>query len=669
MSIALVREPARIAESGRFPMSGFGTDKTEYIIGRAAVAEYTPELMRSAKEALSVDIEGSGKDGRQRYDVKCVGISNGDVSVLYDPRDTAQFKLIRDVIDNDAYNLIFHNSVFDVPILHLIGLMSLDSIWRVIDTLLYARLAEPDERSRKSLHNTANKYLNLGMSDPVKDILKVLNISLSNWYLTGDLTIPAYRIMAASDPILTYRLLPFVRKAAFDRLTTGHPFTKYGLNAEEAWREIEKPQILNRQHLIRSSKGFSYDPEYLDRYRDTTAGNIRKIEAELEGFGIRPGNTNDLTSYLDSQGLLPATYPRTPKTNVPSGAKGHLALLNTPIAAKFVEHKETVHILRDYLDKVNDNADPDGLIHPVTNFLGARTGRQSISGDAALHQFPAPARGIMLADNWEEAMRAREHEVLNEHGKAIPCTCKNPKGFVSIDWSQIEPVIVANVAGDTHAIEYYEAGNKFYDALTTYAGISYFAAKTTLLAQLYGEGIRKLAGDLRVSVTEAERIRDVIWDTLPGTQALVDKPWKGGKLQKIAEKYQLVFTLSGRIVPISSGRYPCWGEHEDQADIDACFKCDKNGLVFKIATHTGVNYFVQGSAYDLLAEAELKIIDAGLGDAIYFAMHDELITDAEAAHEIRRIMETPPDRLCMLARRTPKLRTDMAHLGERWIAT
>jgi hypothetical protein len=53
---------------------------------------------------------------------------------------------------------------------------------------------------------------------------------------------------------------------------------------------------------------------------------------------------------------------------------------------------------------------------------------------------------------------------------------------------------------------------------------------------------------------------------------------------------------------------------------------------------------------------------------VYLLMHDEIVCDAEAAHDIRKIMETPPERLVMMAGRTPVLRTDMAHLGERWAA-
>ena len=85
-----------------------------------------------------------------------------------------------------------------------------------------------------------------------------------------------------------------------------------------------------------------------------------------------------------------------------------------------------------------------------------------------------------------------------------------------------------------------------------------------------------------------------------------------------------------------------------------------------VAAHKGVNYAIQGGAYDILAESMISIEDAGLGDAIYLAVHDELVVETEAAPDIRKIMQQPPARLCELAERTPILRTDSLDLGERW---
>jgi DNA polymerase-1 len=668
--IKLTRPPCRILQPGTFPLPG--SNGASYTIGHEAVMGFN---WNGLPDQISVDIEGAGKDGRKKYDLKSVQIGTVNHALVLDPRVKEQFGRIRQII-NSGRTLTFHNSPFDVPNLYLTGMLDLDTVWNIEDTLIWARGAEPDERTRKNLLSTSNRYLGTDIKDPLDKLLKTLGWSKAKWYEDGDLNIPAYRIMAASDAIATARIRDLARQAFYDRLTTGHPFSKNGVMGDEAWRLVDREQVTNRMHVHRQCKGYLADPEYLDAFRANQAKDIHVMAARLEAEGVKPGDTGSMAKYLDENGLLPEKYPRTPKTGKPSGAKENLARLGHPLVKVFNTHKELVHVDRDYMSKVMHNADDDGRIHPGTNILGAATGRQSISGDAPLHQFSGDSRGILLADNWEEALKSLTGPDGNRlHAPKEPCTCTNPKGLVSIDWAQIEPVLAANVAGDTAAIEHYESGHKFYDALTALGGIPYKVAKTSLLAQLYGEGIMKLARDLEMSMDQAKEVVAEIWKVLPGTKALVDKPWKGGKLQSIAEKYEMVFTLSGRIVPVPSGFWPCWeceGTGYLPADAEPgqptiqCFKCSGKGKQWKVATHKGVNYFVQGGAYDLLAEAEYSLWESGLWEALYFSMHDEMIVDAAAAHDVRKIMATPPERLCMLAKRTPVLRTDMAHLGERW---
>ena len=662
--IKLTRPPCRIANPGTFQLPG--TPGATYTIGQDAVLDFS---WTKLPERISVDIESAGKKGRKKYDIKSVQIGTPNHALILDPRVPEQLQRVRHIL-NSGRTLTFHNTPFDVPNLYLTGMVDLDTVWNIEDTLIWARGAEPDEKTRKDLRNASNRYLDTGIDDPLTGILKTMGWSKEHWYEHGDLNIPAYTFMAASDAIATARLRDPARQAFYDRLTSGHPFSEFGVRGDEAWRLTDREQVTNRVHVHRQCRGYLVDPEYLDDYRAGKAKDIHSMAAQLEAEGIKPGDTGSMAGWLDERNLLPDNYPRTPKTHKPSGAKDNLATLNHPVVTTFNSHKEMVHIDRDYLSKVMDNSDDDGRIHPGTNILGAATGRQSISGDAPLHQFSGDARGILLADNWQDVQRA--------HAVKEPCDCENVKGLVSIDWSQIEPVLAANIAGDTEAIEYYESGHKFYDAITSKVSLPYKAAKTTVLAQLYGEGIMKLAHDLSVDmgrpvgISEAKDVVAMIWRALPGTKGLVDKPYRGGKLQRIAEKYKLIFTLSGRIVPIPSGFWPCWDcggsglSIPEDPESNPCRWCKGKGKQWKVATHKGVNYFIQGGAYDLLAEAEYSLWESGLWEALYFSMHDEMIVDAAAAHDVQKIMATPPERLCMMAKRTPILRTDMAHLGERW---
>jgi DNA polymerase I len=416
---------------------------------------------------------------------------------------------------------------------------------------------------------------------------------------------------AAADGIVTARLIDPVRQAAYDRLTKRHPFSVHGVTGDEAWRLVEREQIINRWALVQSCRGLAVDFEYLDDYKATTMQARDEAERQLAGLGITPGNGNHLTKYLESQGALPEDYPRTGKTKAPSAQAKHLEMLAHPVAQLFVDQKRIVKITDDYLQKVIDLS-VNGRIHPVAHILKAATGRMSMA-DPPLQQFSGPARGIVVADS----------------GRSL----------TSIDWSAIEPCIAANVAGEWPMIEHYENGGDLYEGVASLAGVVRKTAKVILLAGLYGEGRVKLAADLKITEDEAVNLQNQIFNGIPQVWELIQN------LKQTARNHKLICTISGRIIPIPETYY--------------------DGRL-SVSAHRGVNYFVQGSAWDVLAESMIRIINAGLGDGVHLLMHDELVVDSEVGDEIRRHMERPPDRLCRMARRIPKLRTDLQVMGQRW---
>lgn len=584
-----------------------------YTAGREHVAPVL-SLMVASRLPIAIDIETFGLGAAARR-LKCVSFAVGRDAVVLDPRDPVQADHIRSAIAN-AKELVFHNSAFDVPNLILNNLMTVSDIAKVTDTLIYARLADPDERSSKSLLAAAKKYLGLVGGRSIEDAFKMLDIKKTDGYRLFDLDRPAYLQGAAMDVLVTVSLLPAVREAALRQITEGHPFSVNGVTGDAAWELREREQVINRMLLRRSARGLRVDFDFLENYRQSTQAELWRAEQELEKVGIVPGNGNSLTGFLDAGGHLPGNYPRTPKTGKPSATAKNLESLDHPLAQTFVSHKRITKILDDYLTKVADLAlerDGHSYVHPTTQVLAATTGRASM-GDPPLHQFPGPARGIILADPGDQ--------------------------WVSIDWSQIEPVVAANIAGDKAVLSGYEDGSSdLYTEIAKVAGVPRKTAKVIVLAQMYGEGMKKLSEDLGIDIDSAYALKDAVFGAMPRVATLIKK------LRGIGERYQCIFTMSGRIVPIPMSK---WDGRES------------------VAVHKAVNYFVQGSAYDVLAESLVRVEEAGLGDAVYLTMHDELGVSKDAAHDIERIMQTPPERLVMLSGRTPVLRTDMAVLGDRW---
>lgn len=604
---------------------------------------------------VSVDIESFGKD-RYSARLKCVSFSDatadGGTAVVLDPREDRQRHAIKILIDN-APALIFHNSPFDVPNLSRNGLIGLEHVGKVEDTLIHARLAEPDSIVSKSLERTGARYLGTSTEDHLGAAFRAAGLTQEQGYYQFDIDRLIYLMGSASDAIMTSRLLPVVRQAAYDRLTTGHPFTENGVTGDEAWELVGKLQRFNRILLRRAIKGLRVDLEFLDAYVERTGQELEQAEAALAGYGIEPGNNGSLIRFLEQHDAIPDDYPRTPKTKAPSTQADHLEKISHPAVAVYVAQKQITKVRDDYLQKAVDQSGEDGRIYPATNVLAAVTGRASISG-VPLHQFPEPARGVVLADEGDR--------------------------LTSNDWAQIEPVVITNIAAgrgsatDLEVIQAFESGADFYAPIMAQARVTRDIAKVVLLAQLYGEGLGKLATDLGLvkdretlekigedpGTITAEDLRDSILDTLPGVADLVraksacTRPGqREGLLRRIARDYGCVFTLAGRIAPVPMGRG--WVD-EDTGEVGPPSR----------AVHKGVNYHVQGSAFDVLMETVLAGDDAGLSDTLYLTMHDELVTSEEAADEWQKVMQTPPERLCLLAKRVPLLRTDRADMGERW---
>lgn len=590
-----------------------------------AVRDLLLDIVRTG--ALATDIETFGLNELAVH-LKSVQIADaadgrrGRRVVVLDPRVPWQAKAIRWAY-SQVTTIYLHNSTFDAPNLYRNGLIALADLAKISDTLLWARLAWSDTLVPKGLEDLAKQHL--GFADGSIRGLFAVNgwRSTQEGYKRADLDLPQYVIGAALDAVATARLVPILRQAAWDTLTTDHPFSSRGVSGAAAEALREREQRMNRVYLRKACLGLKVDFEYYTRYLDAEQANQHRREQVLTTAGVRPGNGQDLAESASKISQLHSTMARWPKTKT-----GKFRMTKTdvprlaglwPVARAFAEHKQISKIMSDYLGKMAQLADADGRIHPVTNLLLAAHGRSSM-GSPPIQQFPDAARGMILFDHIG----------------------------TSIDWSQIEPVMAANLAGDEQALVGYEQrGEKFYYGVAEAAGIGYKAAKIVLLAQLYGEGLDKLAADLTLSTEElvtpddARSLKESIFRAMPRTKQFLNQ------LRSIGERYRKVPTLAGRIVSVPMGFW--------QGQLG-------------VQTHKAINYVVSGSAYDLLADSVVACDDAGIADQLAFSMHDELVVDGDesVARDVQKIMATPSQRMVDVCKRTPVLRTDLAVMGDRW---
>lgn len=431
--------------------------------------------------------------------------------------------------------------------------------------------------------------------------------SANRWYREADLSRARYIDGLVADVSVTARLCdPLI--AELRRLYARAPF--WAVDEFELHRLVERETAIMRMMVLRTAAGLPADLDYADQFRDKYSVDIQLRAARLEAAGIKASAPNTVSAWLENAGLIDARWERT-ATGKPSTAKKLLkSLANRATEVADYLTVRSAEKTFSYLDTIAESVAATGLVHPTVNVGAARTGRMSIS-DPALQQFPAAARGILLSPF--------------------------ERGLVSIDWSSIEVVVAAAIGRDAGLLHAIADGLDPYSLAVEAAGVERDVAKVVILAGQYGQGPISLARTLGITVDEAVTLRDNIFAAMPGVQGLI------ASMTRTAHGGH-VTTLSGRTIPIT--RF--------------------NG---QLKAYTGANYVVQGSAYDLMAEALYEIARRGLGAHVMLAVHDELVVDADPSvvAEVAEIMSTAPARLVEHVGNVPlTLRAEPEPLGERW---
>jgi hypothetical protein len=606
----------------------------------AGAAHAVPWLQHylSQPRRLVVDIETFGVD-LDGYRIKCAVLGLPEAALVLDPRDMFQAVLIKQAIDY-AEAVIMHKANFDAPSLVINGLMSPQTVDKAVCTMVMARQAIPGQTVKRDLDACATRYLGIPPGNPVTAMFKTLGLTKAEGFKRLDIDSPSYLMGAGADGIVTARLEPVLREAVIQTMISDHPFTDQGLDRAGAEWELERQQIENRWGIRRTIKGLRIDLDYLEQYRAVNGQAKADNGRVLSQHGIDPGNGNHLIKFLDGIGAVPPDHPMTPGGK-PKADKDAVAGIPHPIARVFEEQKRLDKV-EGYLEKCRAMSVMDGRIHPTTEVLAAAHGRSSMRG-VEIHQFPAGARGIILPDEGDAG--------------------------TSVDWSQQEPMLGINMAGDHQALTGYEAvGEKIYNGFAPQ--LSYKVKKVVILGGMYGEGIRKLSIDLGLDIgpwvqkidfktkrpvfddetgepvlipsyAAGKSLQDEAFASIPRTKAML------GDLKRVAKRFGKVITMNGRVIPIPMG-----------AGFDG-------GLPGR-QTHKGPNYRICGSAADMKTDVIVEATRLGIADQIYFNMHDEFWVSHEIARDVQQIMERPTERLIRMAKRVPVIRTDLEFHGERW---
>ena len=567
---------------------------------------------------VAIDIETAGLEDLSFY-VKCftasfVGDDGETHALLLDPRREDDAQAIARIVE-ESMLLILHNAPFDLPPLHHLGCFPLECVDKVHDTAVLSRMAFPDRLVDHSLAAMV-AHPDVGATEIPPETMATafaargFATQREGWE-GMDIDSLSYRLGAMADTTATLRIAAPLHELCVN-FTMSNPIeSPHGCTTREhAERLINREMVTNRVMMRRNMQGLGVDTNYLDSYLSSHVAEQDKNTAILDAAGIRPGNGADLVTALSAAGGLPDNWPttKTGKLKADKAALGELP--DHPLVTAHLQVKELAKVT-DYLTKIKRTASITGRTHPQTQILGAATtGRMSYSAPP-LQQFSADARPIIVPDEGTD--------------------------WVSIDWSSIEPVLMANCARDHAFLQGFDDhGADLYLPIVERAGVDRKTAKVILLASMYGQGLSSLAARLKVDVEQARELKARVFGEMRATeQFMLNIKAAGGRTGH-------AMSPAGRhlLVPRGPDR--------------------------QLKDYVAVNQFCQGGAYDVLSECVNEVYRRGLSDAVHIIMHDELIVSADVAEEVQSIMETPPEWLNAWAGKQVVLRTDANPLHGHW---
>lgn len=212
------------------------------------------------------------------------------------------------------------------------------------------------------------------------------------------------------------------------------------------------------------------------------------------------------------------------------------------------------------------------------------------------------------------------------NGKAIRNLFTAPEGYslVVADYSQIEPRVLASFSQDRVLCTTYMEGADIYTTIGDTVGVDRSAAKTLVLAMMYGVGPDKVADTIGMSVNDARQLLDEFLAKFPAIARYKRQVISESKRQSPVPYASTLLRRRRYLPDLRSSEIWKRSRAERQA----------------------FNTVIQGSAADLIKLAMIranKMIPEGAG--LILTVHDELVTVTpkdladQTAEAIRQAME------------------------------
>lgn len=470
---------------------------------------------------------------------------------------------------------------------------------RVFDTRIFAHLIDPRQESEGgaglSLKPLSAIYVDPDAPDTQAGLyaeFRKHGFTKETGWAGIDIMNPLYNRYAGLDVILETRLFrelaDVIKGINLTRLSKfEHLFQSYImlLQRKGLLVDLDYAGQLDGELSIEAAEWRQSAAKYGVENVNSTA----QIAEALTGMGI------DLTERTPSGALKVDKGVLLPLADLDPTWKELGAVTPNPLAQAVLHAKRAEKWRVAYIDAFRRLADEDGRLHPSIGTLQARTARMSVS-NPPLQQLPSKewrVRRAILADPGHLMMSA-DYDQVEFRVLAALADVKGMKTAIAegIDLHDF-----------TAEMLYGPDFTKFQRSLGKGVGFGkVFGGGAPTLARQTGAPI-----DL---VREAIAKYDSVYPEIKKFSRMLQRKAEYGKRE--------VVTVSGRHLPL-----------------------DKDRL------YAAVNYVVQSTARDVIAESIVDIFDAGLGDHLMLPIHDEVLFQAPAAdaeevgREIGKIMTKP----------------------------
>ena len=466
------------------------------------------------------------------------------------------------------------------------------------DAGILHRLIDPrDQRTGGTGHGlkeVCDEWLDLNVGDARKIVQdharKTYKLKKDEFWSSIPTDDPIYITYAGQDVLLTSRIGELLNSII------DHPSVAQGKIAD-----FEHTLADCMAHVTR--RGWKVDREHTATVKERLQAEFREQELKVAEFGITPVKGSGLystsdASLIDTFSSLGVTFTEFTSTGKPSLSEKVLSDIasHDDRAAELAGHvlaaRKANKLANTFLTNVEKYSEFDNRIHAFIKPLGTVTGRMS-SSEPNMQNFPrepSDIRGCMIADDGHV--------------------------HIAIDYSGCEWRAAAAVTQDAGMLDAFEQGRDIHQETADMLGISRQLAKTASLAVLYGGGVNAIVNQCGISEELATELRDGIHSAYPGIRERVNENYKfvEAEQERTGVKDVRYTYVTGRQILVDSG-YPLG------------------------------NYGIQGPARDIIAEAVVRVFEAGYGDYMRGVIHDEIVFSApedraeELLSELRSIME------------------------------